>query len=160
MCECCSLKNSDDPQKVPVLCLMEMHTPFNKLRYPNCGIYLLTLLLTSGVSYQNRCESPILIFEPNICRVFNIIQHKWFFLLYKWVDMSRLQLLLEWISITHLFLEKIEKAFTNEQPKATGNIEHTRFRKTTKKATPSPQKTKKKQTNIQTNKIRNTTQKS
>jgi hypothetical protein len=128
---------------------MEMHTPFNKLRYRNCGIYL----LTSGVSYQNRCESPIKIFEPNIWRVFHIIQHKCFFLLYKWVDMSRLQLLLECISINKFFLEKTEKAFTNEQPRATGNIEHKRYRKTTNKATPPPpQKIKQKQTNIQTNK--------
>jgi hypothetical protein len=51
------------------------------------------------------------------------------------------------------FLEKTEKAFTNEQPRATSNIEHTRYRKTTNKATPPPpQKSKQKQTNIQTNK--------
>jgi hypothetical protein len=38
------------------------------------------------------------------------------------------------------FLEKTEKAFTNEQPRATSNIEQTRYRKTTNKTTPPPHK--------------------
>jgi hypothetical protein len=57
--------------------------------------------------------------------------------------MSRLQLLLECISINKFFLEKTEKAFTNEQPRATGNIEHKRYRKTTNKATPPHKKSNK-----------------